>query len=175
MAEILVQSYKYPGVKHYSYPARLLAETSDLVIIYGPWERPLTHPGKGLVNVPIPNQSIEFHFLHRPYNVAAAFDEAGRLRCYYCNVATPATFQPPLLSATDLDLDLVVRPDLTYTVEDEDEFLAHQAAYGYPPELVALAREGLAELIRLVESRSFPFDGAAETWLKGLTANRASL
>lgn len=162
MRPMHVQEYKYGGVKHYSYPVRLISAAADVIIVYGAIGRPLNHPGRGLVNLPLNNESVEFHFTQRPYNVIAGWNPDGSFRHYYCNVATPATLEGKTVSCTDLDLDLVVRPDLTYHVEDEDEFEQHRADWGYPHEIVALAREGLAELIRLVESRAFPFDGTAQ-------------
>jgi hypothetical protein len=38
----------------------------------------------------------------------------------------------------------------------------YNVAYGYPAEVAAGAEAALQELIRLVESRSFPFDGSVE-------------
>lgn len=175
MSNILVQEYKYAGQKHYSYPATLLSESPELVIIYGAYGRPLTHPGRGLTNVPIDNHSIEFHFKDRPYNVSAGFYADGRFRGYYCNVTTPATLTDGLLSSVDLDLDLVVSADLAYQVEDEDEFEEHRVAYNYPEDVVAMARAGLAELIRLVEARAYPFDGTAQALFKGLTERASTL
>ncbi|WP_374713192.1 DUF402 domain-containing protein [Symbiobacterium terraclitae] len=161
MFQLQVQTYKYGGRKHYSYPARLIEQRHDCVNIHGPYGRPLNHPARSLVAWPVPNESIEFHFTTRPYSVSAAWSGDGSFRHYYCNVSLPATLRDGVLSSVDLDLDLVVAPDLTYRVEDEDEFEEHRRALGYPEELVKLAREGLAELIRLVEERRFPFDGSA--------------
>ena len=42
-----------------------------------------------------------------------------------------------LVTAVDLDLDVIRRFDGTWYVDDEDEFAEHQVSYGYPPELVA--------------------------------------
>lgn len=166
MRELLVQEYKFNGDKHYSYPALLLSQTSTGLILYGPYGRPLTHPRRNLQNVPIPNYSVEFFFFNRPYNIAAAWDEAGAFRHYYCNVATPARLEGDVVHCTDLDLDLSINRDLIYTVEDEDEFEEHRIAWNYPPEVVAMCRDGLGELIRLFESRSYPFDGTAERLIR---------
>ncbi|MBP2016778.1 protein associated with RNAse G/E [Symbiobacterium terraclitae] len=161
MVQLQVQQYKYGGIKHYSYPVRLIEQRPDCVIVHGPYGRPLTHPGRSLVDWPVPNESIEFHFTARPYSVSAGWNGDGSFRHYYCNVSLPATLKDGVLSSVDLDLDLIVAPDLTYRVDDEDEFEEHRQALGYPEEVVALAREGLAELMRLVEERRFPFDGSA--------------
>lgn len=169
MRSLTVQAYKYDGSKHYSYPVQLLEATPALLIVHGGYGRPLSHPGRGMVNVPVPNRSIEFHFINRRYNITA-FEENGRFKGYYCNIITPTQLEGDLIIATDMDLDLKVHADYSYTVEDEDEFEERRVAWGYPPELVAECREALAELIRLVESRAYPFDGTAPNLLRGLTA-----
>lgn len=171
MRTVSVQEYKYGGRRHYSYPVRLIEERPDVVIVHGPYGRPLTHPGRGLVDWPVPNESIEFHFTTRPYSVSAGWNADGSFLHYYCNITTPAALSDDVLSSIDLDLDLIVWEDLSYRVEDEDEFEAHRREWGYPEELVQLAREGLAELIRLVEERRFPFDGSAPR-LREQVANR---
>ena len=48
-----------------------------------------------------------------------------------------------MLSYVDLDLDLIAYEDGTYRIDDEDEFLAHQRQYDYPPEIVERARAEL--------------------------------
>lgn len=156
-----VQQYKYGGRKHYSYPVRLIEERSDVIIVHGAYGRPLTHPGRGLVDWPVPNESIEFHSTSAPYSVSAAWNADGSFRHYYGNVNTPATLSEGVLSLVDLDLDLLVTEDLAWRVEDEDEFEAHRREWGYPEEVVELARSALAELIQMVEERRFPFDGSA--------------
>lgn len=161
MRALLVQQYKYGGRKHYSYPVHLIEERPDVIIVHGPYGRPLTHPGRGWVDWPVPNESIEFHFTARPYTISAGWNGDGSFRHYYCNVNTPATLQDGVLSSVDLDLDLLVTADLSWRVEDEDEFEAHRREWEYPAEIVELATTALAELIRMVEERSFPFDGAA--------------
>lgn len=166
MSQLLVQEYKYNGAKHYSYPVHLLSQTADLLIVHGALRRPLNHPGRKLWNWPVPNQTIEYHFMDRPYNVMAGWHPDGSFQRYYCNIATPAKLEGGIISSVDLDLDLTIDAGFRYTVEDEDEFEQHRVAWSYPPEVVAMAREGLAELIRLVESRAFPFDGSAEQFLR---------
>jgi len=161
MRELQVQTYKYGGVKHYSYPVRLIEQRPDVVIVHGLYGRPLTHPGRSMVDWPVDNESVEFHFTARPYTVSAGWNADGSFRHYYCNVTLPATLAGGVLASVDLDLDLIVAPDFSYKVADEDEFAAHRQAWGYPDDLVELARESLAELIRLVEERRFPFDGTA--------------
>jgi protein associated with RNAse G/E len=52
---------------------------------------------------------------------------------------------------------VLVAPDFTYRVLDEDEFEAHAALYHYPPEVRARVPRARAELIDMIEHRRFPF------------------
>jgi len=62
------------------------------------------------------------------------------------------------LSYIDLDIDVLVQPDLSYQVLDTDEFEVNAARYGYSDEVKTRAREGLDELTKMIESRQFPFE-----------------
>ena len=62
------------------------------------------------------------------------------------------------MSYIDLDIDVLVEPDLTYKILDEDDFEQNAKGYPYPEEVQASARAALEELIGLIESRSFPFN-----------------
>jgi hypothetical protein len=53
---------------------------------------------------------------------------------------------------------VLVAPDFSATILDEDEFELHAARYGYPAQVRARVHESLAELLRLVGERAFPFD-----------------
>jgi protein associated with RNAse G/E len=62
------------------------------------------------------------------------------------------------LSYVDLDIDVLVAPDLTYKILDEEDFEANAVRYSYPDDVQANARLALAELIELIEARAFPFN-----------------
>jgi protein associated with RNAse G/E len=57
-----------------------------------------------------------------------------------------------------LDVDILVAPDLSFTVLDEDEFIANSRKYRYSQEVQALSHAALGELVRMIETRQFPFD-----------------
>ena len=64
----------------------------------------------------------------------------------YVDITTPPVWDGDLVTAVDLDLDVIRRFDGSWYVDDEDEFAEHQVAYGYPPELVTAAE---AECVRV--------------------------
>jgi uncharacterized protein len=81
-----------------------------------------------------------------------------KLKNFYCNVNQPPQFDGRVLSYVDLDIDVLVAPDLTYEILDEDDFAHNSSFYPYPADIQANARRALAELIELIESGSFPFN-----------------
>ena len=102
--------------------------------------------------------STEYYWLDRWYNVFRFSDPARKLQNFYCNVNTPPQFDGRVLSYIDLDIDVLVAPDLTYKILDVADFEENARLYHYPAEIQAKARRALAELTGLIESRSFPFD-----------------
>jgi protein associated with RNAse G/E len=115
----------------------------------------IRHPLIGVIEAG--THSTELFWTDRWYSVFRFQTPAGRLLKFYCNINTPARLSDGVLSFIDLDVDVLVDPDFTYTVLDEDEFDLHAKLYGYPPTYHDNVRQALDELIRLIESRQFPF------------------
>ena len=69
----------------------------------------------------------------------------------------PPEFDGDTLSYVDLDIDVLVEADLSYSVLDEEDFEDNARRFGYPEEVRNDAHRGLAQLIDLIETRSFPF------------------
>lgn len=101
--------------------------------------------------------SREYYWLDRWYNVFRFSDPDQQLKSFYCNINMPPSFDGEILSYTDLDIDVLVKPDFTYQVLDLEDFERHAALYQYPEEVKANTRRALNELIGLIESRAFPF------------------
>jgi hypothetical protein len=70
----------------------------------------------------------------------------------------PPKFDGHVLNYVDLDIDVLVKPDFSYQVLDLEDFEENARAYDYPPDVRENAHAALADLIRLIEARSFPFD-----------------
>jgi hypothetical protein len=155
--DVRVDSLKYDGRLHRSWPARLIRRAGALVVVEGVFSSEVRHQLLGTIAAG--TRSTEYYWTDRWYSVFRFREPAGGLRNYYCNINRPAEFDGRVLAFVDLDIDVLVSPDFTYAVLDEDEFAEHAARYGYTPEVhrrVAAARE---ELITLIEARVFPFDG----------------
>ncbi len=68
---------------------------------------------------------VETYYTDRWYNIFEIYDRDDGLRKgWYCNVTKPAQFEDGKISYVDLALDLLVFPDGTQLVLDEDEFEA---------------------------------------------------
>ena len=102
--------------------------------------------------------STEYYWLDRWYNVFRFGARDGKFQKFYCNVCAPPSFDGHVLSYVDLDIDVLVNPDFTYQVLDREDFEDNARRYGYPVEVRENAHGALDGLIRLIESRSFPFD-----------------
>ena len=92
---------------------------------------------------------VEAYYSGRWYNIFEIYDrESGHLKGWYCNVTMPAVFQDGQISYVDLALDLLVYPDGSSLVLDEDEF----AELTLSPEETQFAWDSLAELKALFAS-----------------------
>jgi protein associated with RNAse G/E len=152
---VTVSALKFDGRVHRSWPARVRRRAGALVVLEGVFDEEVRHPLLGHI---VPGTlSTEYYWTDRWYSVFRFREPDGRLRNYYCNINQPARFDGSNLTFVDLDIDVLVAPDFTYTVLDEDEFERHAAEFNYPPALHTQVHDALAELLSLIERREFPF------------------
>jgi protein associated with RNAse G/E len=155
--EITVRSLKHGGRPHRTWRARLEAREGALIVLDACFAEEVRHPILGTIEAG--TLSKEYFWTDRWYSVFrfGSPEDAGLLS-FYCNVNTPARLEAGTLYFTDLDIDVLVRPDLSYSILDEDEFERHAEIYSYPPDYRARAREALDGLVSLIEGRQFPFN-----------------
>ena len=147
---------KYDGREHRRWPARIAKREGPLLILDAVFEDEIEHDLLG--TIARGTVSTEYYWLDRWYNVFRFSDADGKLKNYYCNVNQPPSFDGEVLRYIDLDIDVLVAPDLTYKILDLDDFEANARAYAYPEDVQANAHAALNELIKLIEARAFPFD-----------------
>jgi protein associated with RNAse G/E len=108
------------------------------------------------------DRAVEFFYADRGYNVIAGYAPDGTLRACYCNICTPATFvlapDGPEIHFIDLDLDVLVWPDGSCIVTDEDDFAENSVRYAYPATIQEGARTAVEALLTAVRDRQPPFD-----------------
>lgn len=113
----------------------------------------------------------------------ATFHAPGIWCDLYVDMCTPAAWDGDVLRTVDLDLDVIRMSSTTQhasrppgllagpgevLIDDEDEFLEHQVAYGYPDEVVNAARSAADEVLAAVLASAAPYDGSHRRWLAAL-------
>ena len=152
---ITVRACKYDGAEHRRWPATIVKQEGSLLVLDASFPEEISHDLLG--TIVSGTRSIEYYWLDRWYNVFRFSEPNGELRSYYCNVNTPPEFDGQTLTYVDLDIDILVEPDLTYRVVDLKDFEHNAKRYEYSVEVQTNASRALIELIDLIESRTFPF------------------
>jgi uncharacterized protein len=153
---ITVRAYKYDGSQHRSWLARILRREGPLLVLEAEFTEEIQHDLLG--TIACGTLSVEYYWLDRWYNVFRFSQPTGELRNYYCNVNVPPTLDDQVLSYIDLDIDILVNTDLSYSILDTEEFERNADRYGYSEDTRENARQAVRELIGLIESGSFPFN-----------------
>ena len=130
----------------------------SLIVLHCEFEEEVTHELFG--TIPLGTKTIEYYWLDRWYNIFQFLGSAGQTRLFYCNVGTPPVFTAETLSYVDLDIDVLIEADLSYQVLDLEEFEANALQFGYSDEVRSRAKKAVNELIKMIETRQFPFDDA---------------
>ena len=153
---IKVRACKYDGSEHRSWPAKVLKQEGSLLVLDASFPDDVSHDLLGTILSG--TRSIEYYWLDRWYNVFRFSQPNGDLRSFYCNVNTPPQYDGQTLKYVDLDIDILVEPDLSYRVVDQTDFELNAQRYNYSAEVRRNATQALVELINLIETRAFPFD-----------------
>jgi hypothetical protein len=107
------ETFRYPGRIHKILPNGILLEA------FFQGNKQL-FPGMKLDKG---DRFIESYTTDHWYNIYEIYSQPeGRLKGWYCNIATPAEISNKEIAFIDLALDLLVFPDGKQVVLDEDEF-----------------------------------------------------
>ena len=153
---IVVEARKYDDSLHRRWDCYLLDETAELYTLYGEFAAEVNHSLLGVLRRG--TMSFEFYWKHRCFNVFRFHSPDGRFQQFYCNLNLPPQFNGRVLRYIDLDIDVLVAPDLSYQILDMDEFAENSVKFAYPPNLIEQTQRSLDELLTLIERRAFPFD-----------------
>jgi uncharacterized protein len=152
---ILVRACKFDGSVHRTWNAELIRRDGSLLVLDGKFGADVQHDLLGFIASG--THSLEYYWLDRWYSIFRFGQPDGSVRNFYCNVNVPPAFDGEILSYTDLDLDILVNPDFSYRILDVEEFERNGRDFGYPADVQTSARQALAELAGLIETRAFPF------------------
>lgn len=150
-ADVVVRVYKYDGREHRTWRARVSERVGPLIVLDAVFAEEVEHDLLG--RIAAGTVSKEYYWLDRWYNVFR-FNEK-----FYCNVTEPPRFDGSLLTYVDLDIDILVDRDFSYRILDLEDF----EVCPYPVEVQQQARQAVAELISLIEARTFPFNEQTTT------------
>src|SRR6266849_299421 len=153
--QVTVRVLKYDGTEYRRWNARVARREGSLIVLDAEFEYEAQHHLLG--HIPRGTRTIEYYWLDRWYNVFRFLNDHGGTGLYYCNINMPPKFEDDVLTYVDLDIDILVRPDLSYQVLDLEEFAANGGRYGYSEEIKRQANAAVHELISLIEKRQFPF------------------
>lgn len=156
---IVVVVRKFDGAEHRRWSARLVDRSGPLLMLDATFDEHIEHELLG--SVPAGTISTEYYWLDRWYNVFRFADPTRTLKNFYCNINMPPQFDGKILSYVDLDIDVLVEPDLSsYRILDLEDFEENSKRYSYPAEVQNAARTALDDVVHMIESRAFPFTTA---------------
>ncbi len=154
MAErrVTIRKLDHQGRPLFAYPGDVLFDDGEVLVarcIFAPQDT----ERQGLV-FRRGDILIECYFRSQPFNVFAVYSPQGRLKGWYCNVLEYTDFAEDAIGWADLALDLLVMPDGSQTVLDEDEF----EELAPTPAQRERAAQALATLRRWLAEGVFPFN-----------------
>jgi len=137
-----------------SYPAELLADDGNRVVVRAPWAGDGVRDF-GFVRFEKGDVFTEYYWRDRWYSVKEVRDAEGERKGWYCDITRPATVLGDRLVVEDLDLDLWLSADGTDVRRlDEDEF-AESGLAAADPAAAAAAEKALDDLERLAREGGF--------------------
>lgn len=156
---VVVRKLAPDGTEAARYPATVVATTGSWLSVAARWTNDRIVLD-GLTFAP-GDRLLEYFSPREPFNAFAVYGPREALRGWYANVTFPPTLDlsvsPPLLTWHDRYLDLILLPDGTAVLRDEDELAASGLAIRNPAahaDIVA-ARD---RLLATAADRAFPFD-----------------
>lgn len=155
---ITVNSRKYDGAIRRTWTCELIKQEGSLLTLVGEFVTTVDHPDLGRIEKG--TVSYEYYWLDRWYSIFRFHEPSGTLRNFYCNINMPPSFSGDALDYVDLDIDILVWPDLRYYVLDRDDYETNATRFGYPTHIKEKVEEALNELLELIETGNLP--GAAE-------------
>lgn len=141
MDDITVIKLDIQGKESWRYQGKLIDKRPHGMVIEAFFDRDDTRVGKMVFRNG--DRFVEYYYDNRWFNIYEVFDRESNLRKgWYCNISLPAEFTDHAIIFHDLALDLIVYPDGSQTILDQEEFDSLPLAR----ELRKKAIEGLEEL-----------------------------
>lgn len=133
------------------YEAEVVERRTQGVILHALWTLPARDLGYTVFE---PGDNFtEFYYTDRWFDVLEVVSANGRRKGWYCDIAEPAVMQSNELKQVDLFLDVWVDARGEALILDEDEYEAANLSEAQRRG----ARQGLQELLRMLEAREEAF------------------
>lgn len=111
----------HAGIETHRYQGRVLDRADSSIILEAFFDRddiPVDH-----VLLNRGDRFIEFYYTDRWYNIFEVHDRKNdSIKCWYCNISSPAVIMEDRIIYKDMALDLLVYPDGQQVILDEAEF-----------------------------------------------------
>ena len=150
----IIRSLNFDRSVRKTWPCSFIRNEGQRLEFVGKFNDDISHPELGFIRRG--TVSYEYYWLNRWYNIFRFHEHTGEFRNFYCNVNMPPTFDGNVLEYVDLDLDLLVWPDYSFSVLDRNEFEANSLLFNFPQVVKSNAEKALAELISFAQSGEFP-------------------
>ncbi len=158
-----VESFKYPRRPRYFQPMTVVEDAPDRLILYGASGSPI-YVGKDDKTVAAGHHTLAIMWPDRYYNSLLFWKADWTFQGYYVNLAMPHEWDGELCTYIDLELDVGLFDDGIVRILDEDEYEEGKILYNYPVELIEQIELATKEVVNLMESRTYPFDGSLVNW-----------
>lgn len=152
--DITVNSRKFDDSINRSWTCQLVENSEKKVVLKGEFDSEVVHPELGVIKCG--TKSLEFYFPGKWYSLFRFHEPDGSFRNYYLNINLPPVFEENVLDFVDLDVDIVVWPDMSYKILDETEFEENAIRFGYTDEMMLKVKETTDLLVSFIETGSLP-------------------
>ncbi|MGI8900396.1 MAG: DUF402 domain-containing protein [Nocardioides sp.] len=168
--DVRVVFSKWGRRPHWEFDALRLGQDEHGTWLGGPPGTRLTRPGADFVSplgfvmlVPEDDAFVATFYAPGSTDLPQGWVEV------YVDITTVPVWAGSTVSMVDLDLDVVRGRTGRVWVDDEDEFADHRISFGYPRDVVRLARTTRDRVLEAVTSRRPPYDGlVGPAWISRL-------
>ncbi len=155
---VTVTKLNWRGEPVYSWQGDVHAREGEHIVLRAVWRGPGTACVADRVVFELGDVFYEHYYEGRPYGLWQVLTpDEDALKCWYCNISTPAEPRDGEITFRDLLLDVLLLPDGRRQVLDRDD-LTRALAAGLDPTLAATAEAATRDVFDLIDRRRPPFE-----------------
>jgi hypothetical protein len=155
---VIVTKLDWRGEPVYSWQGEVHEREGGHIVLRAVWRGPGTARVADGVVFELGDVFYEHYYKGLPYGLWQVLtpDETA-LKCWYCNISTPAEVRERAITFRDLLLDVLLLPDGRRHTLDRDD-LACARDEGLDPALATTAEEATRDVLDLIDHRRPPFE-----------------